>query len=322
MQPRRVFLSSVIRDFTAERQAAREAVLLLRECPVMAEDFGARSLSPRHACLEAVRTCDVFVAIFGARYGTVISSSGISVSEEEFLEARRLGKDMLCFVQAGIRSEAPQASLVQRVQDYESGLLTGRFDSAALLKDLLTRSLHDLLWRRRPSQERARQVLNALGWGERGTPASGPSLGVALVPGDSAYPGRAPRRLEHAVPRSRLLQAAFDSRSAVFDRRFPVETHDQRRDCVVFRQTRGPGGETARIIEDHAQGALVLWSSLSSRASRRLLVDQAEVEEFVARALRLASVVYATTVPLTSDRRCSQTVFSAGKSVSSSDTER
>ena len=145
MLPRRVFLSSVIRDFTAERQAARDAVLLLRQNPVMAEDFGARPMSPRRACLEAVRTSDVFVGIFGARYGTVIPSSGISVSEEEFLEARRLGKDVLCFVQTGVRPEPPQAALLRRVQDYESGFLTARFASAAALKEQLIRSLHDLL---------------------------------------------------------------------------------------------------------------------------------------------------------------------------------
>ena len=150
MLPRRVFLSSVIRGFTAERRAAREAVELLRQRPIMAEDFGAQPVSPRRACLEAVRTSDVFVAIFGARYGSVIPSSGISVSEEEFLEARRLGKDMLCFVQVGVRPEAPQTVLLRRVQDYESGFLTARFESPSVLKDQLIRSLGDLLRRQCP----------------------------------------------------------------------------------------------------------------------------------------------------------------------------
>ena len=149
MQPRRVFLSSVVRGFTAERQAARDAVLLLRQSPVMAEDFGAQSLSPRRACLEAVRTSDVFVALLGLRYGSVIPSLGISVSEEEYLEARRLEKDMLCFVEAGVRADPRQALFIKRVQDYESGFLTGRFDSASTLKDQLIRSLHYLLWQDR-----------------------------------------------------------------------------------------------------------------------------------------------------------------------------
>lgn len=144
MLPSRVFLSSVIRGFAAERQAAREAVELLRAHPIMAEEFGALPMSPRQACLEAVRTSDVFVAIFGARYGTVIPSTGISVSEEEFLEARRLGKDMLCFVHVGVRPEPAQAAFVRRVQDYETGFLTARFDRPSMLKDQLIASLYRL----------------------------------------------------------------------------------------------------------------------------------------------------------------------------------
>ena len=54
MPPARVFISSVMRDFEAEREAARAAVESLRLQPVMAEDFGARSLAlPFYPQLEA-----------------------------------------------------------------------------------------------------------------------------------------------------------------------------------------------------------------------------------------------------------------------------
>ncbi|HEX6507745.1 MAG TPA: DUF4062 domain-containing protein [Chloroflexota bacterium] len=124
----KVFISSVISGFEDERQAARSAVESLRLVPIMAEkDFGAKPYASQQACLEGVRQSDVNVGIFGKRYG-FIAGSGESVTEEEFGEARRHGKNILCFVQSGDR-EPEQQTFLDRIGRYEEGYFFDFFHS-------------------------------------------------------------------------------------------------------------------------------------------------------------------------------------------------
>src|SRR5260221_4248509 len=143
MNARRVFISSVIRDFGAERKAARAAVESLRQIPIMAEDFGAKPSSAQAACLEGVRDCDMYIGIFGARYGYV-GKSGISATAEEFNEARQKGRDILCFVLEG-KKEAEQEAFLQTVKGYETGYHVAFFGNLVELKDKIVQRLHDLI---------------------------------------------------------------------------------------------------------------------------------------------------------------------------------
>ena len=86
----RAFLSSVIKDFGTYRESARRGALLVGMEPVMAEDFPALPVSPQSACLDGVRSSDVYVGVLASRYGDV-GESGLSPTEEEFEEATRLG---------------------------------------------------------------------------------------------------------------------------------------------------------------------------------------------------------------------------------------
>ena len=142
MIQRRVFISSVMGGFSAERTAARRAVETLRHLPVMAEDFGATATSPQVACLEGVRQSDIYVGVFGERYGTRVAS-GLSPTEEEFREAERRGLDMLCFVVKGPR-DSDQCQFIDSIKDYEHGKMLAFYESADELKDLITRALNDL----------------------------------------------------------------------------------------------------------------------------------------------------------------------------------
>ena len=108
----RVFVSSVIDGYEDYRKAAKEAIRLLGDTPVMAEyDFGAKPMTPREACLEGVRGSDVYAGLFGSRYGYV-TDRGISATEEEFEEAQRrglpavLGELWNCHVLSGITTGA------------------------------------------------------------------------------------------------------------------------------------------------------------------------------------------------------------------------
>ncbi|QDV73216.1 DUF4062 domain-containing protein [Botrimarina mediterranea] len=138
----RVFVSSVMQGFEAERAAARRAIELLRHDAVMAESFGAQPQSSQSSCLERVRSSDVFIGIFGRRYGQV-APSGMAVCEEEFEEARRRGLRILVYVSKE-EKEANQVAFLKRVGDYNNGYFYGSYSTPAELQERVVQGLNDL----------------------------------------------------------------------------------------------------------------------------------------------------------------------------------
>ena len=135
----RIFVSSVITGFEEYRAAARRAVELLGFNPVMAEDLPAQSMTPQQACLEGVRMSDLYVGVLGRRYGTP-AASGRSPTEEEFEEARSLSKPVLVFATREGMEEA-QVAFLDRIRNWDEGVLYARFETQEQLKDEITRAL-------------------------------------------------------------------------------------------------------------------------------------------------------------------------------------
>lgn len=136
----RVFISSIISGFTDFRSAARRAVELTGNIPIMAEDFGARPDAPQAACLSGVRESDVYILVIGSRYGTR-TMSGVAPTEEEFGEAQRLRLPILAF-KTTEDIEPDQAEFVRRVSPaWEEGITYARFTSPDDLKEEVIRAL-------------------------------------------------------------------------------------------------------------------------------------------------------------------------------------
>jgi len=139
----KVFVSSLIRGYEEYRAAARDAITVLGEVPVMAEhDFGAKPVTPREACLEGVRQSDVYVGLFGGRYGHV-SEGGMSATQEEFEEARRRGLAILVFEQ-DVEKQEEQRDLLSAIKGYEEGYFVDVYGSPEELKDKVIRALANL----------------------------------------------------------------------------------------------------------------------------------------------------------------------------------
>jgi predicted ATPase len=79
----RVFVSSTIEELAAERAAVREAIEGLRLTPVLFE-LGARPHPPRELYRSYLEQSDVFVGIYGDRYGWVAPDMEISGLEDEY----------------------------------------------------------------------------------------------------------------------------------------------------------------------------------------------------------------------------------------------
>jgi len=139
----RIFISSLISGFEANRTAARRAVTTLRHDPIMAEDFGAQPHSPQAACLQGLRGSDMVVLILGEHYGFVPPGSSLSATHQEYREARDT-KPVLAFVEQGISPGPEQAGFISEVEAWEGGLFRGGFLKADDLQEAVTRALHDV----------------------------------------------------------------------------------------------------------------------------------------------------------------------------------
>jgi Domain of unknown function (DUF4062) len=111
---RRVFVSSLITDMPAERAAVRAGVETVGATPVMFEDLGPQDVSAEQAYLSGVRSSDIYVGMWGPRYG-VRMPDGYSATHAEFLEAERNGLRLCLFVhgEASGEMDGAQRDLIQ-----------------------------------------------------------------------------------------------------------------------------------------------------------------------------------------------------------------
>ena len=94
----KVFISSTYKDLIDYRAAAIAAVEGTSYQAVKMEVFGARSDEPLKACLDEIGQSDLFIGIYAHRYGYVPKDAEISITEMEYLHAKKLDKPIYCFV--------------------------------------------------------------------------------------------------------------------------------------------------------------------------------------------------------------------------------
>src|SRR4051794_6347542 len=141
----RVFVSSTIEELAAERSAVRDAVTRLRLTPVLFE-LGARPHPPRDLYRAYLTQSDVFVGIYGERYGWIAPDMAISGLEDEF--ELSTGMPRLLYVRRNAPTrESRLAELITRMQA-ESGASTTPYEDAADLGERVADNLAVLLTER------------------------------------------------------------------------------------------------------------------------------------------------------------------------------
>jgi len=101
MQRKKVFISSVQSEFTVERQIlfdylASDALLGKFFEPFIFERTPAKGQSAQKVYLDQVRACDIYIGLFGERYG-VEDTTGISPTEREYNLSAELHKTRLIY---------------------------------------------------------------------------------------------------------------------------------------------------------------------------------------------------------------------------------
>ena len=282
-----VFISSLIRDMTAYRSAARRAVESLGHRPVLAEDFGALPTSPQVACLRGLRQSEVVVLILGNEYGAV-QPSGLSATHEEYREARDR-KPVLAFVQRGGSTEAQQQAFIAEVQGWASGLFRGEFGTPDELGAGITRALHEWEMSRAvgpldPSEllRRATELIP-----EREA-FSEPRIVVTVAAGPT-QPVLRPAEVEDPAFGQALLQQALFGPLPLFDakRGSTTELTGHALVCRQIAQSRG-----AAWLSVSEQGDLVFSLPLSGARGALPVILEEDVAARLHSAIAYAAWVY------------------------------
>jgi ATP-dependent DNA helicase RecG len=145
---KRIFVSSVQKEFAAERTALRDYVrsdpLLKRFFEVfLFEDFPASDRLTDAVYLQEVASCDLYVGLFGDEYGAE-DAAGFSPTEREFNQATTLGKPRLIYVK-GTNDKAKHPKMKALIRQAGGELIRRRFNTIEELCSALYASLVDHL---------------------------------------------------------------------------------------------------------------------------------------------------------------------------------
>ena len=121
MKPLRIFISSVQKEFSADRIALRDWLrndtLMHRFFePFLFEDVPAADRRADEVYLDEVAGCDIYVGLFGDEYGYE-DAEGVSPTEREFALATARNKTRLIFVRGAddLSRHAKMQALIGRV---------------------------------------------------------------------------------------------------------------------------------------------------------------------------------------------------------------
>jgi len=136
MTPIRIFISSVQKEFAAERAALRDYLhgdALMRRFfePFLFEDAPAVDRRADAMYLNEVRKCDLYLGLFGDDYGYE-DADGLSPTEREFNRATDLSKHRLIFVK-GEKDNTKHPKMQALIRRAGSELIRRRFASSAEL---------------------------------------------------------------------------------------------------------------------------------------------------------------------------------------------
>jgi Domain of unknown function (DUF4062) len=93
-----IFISSTWEDLKEHRAMVIESLQKLQARVHCMEYFGASPKTAKEKSIERVRSSDIFIGILGTRYGSIDKETGKSITELEYMEARKSNKPTLMYL--------------------------------------------------------------------------------------------------------------------------------------------------------------------------------------------------------------------------------
>jgi hypothetical protein len=150
MEQLEVFISSTQKDLQAERDRAEDVIADLGHDCLRAETFSAPGVSPEEACREMASRCDIYIGIFGSRYGDKMPGPGCSATEMEYLEARaRNPGKVLVYLKNTSSVDDEQQRFLSEVQNFSRGYFRHkRFENTEELAEQIRRDVPNWITQR------------------------------------------------------------------------------------------------------------------------------------------------------------------------------
>ncbi len=122
MERLKVFISSTQKDLQQERNSAEEIIAKLGHDCLRAETFDSPGFSSEDACRIMSSNCDIYIGIYGERYGSIVPKLGISATEMEYKEARshNPGK-VFVYIKKVDNIDLEQKKFLEEVQNFSNG---------------------------------------------------------------------------------------------------------------------------------------------------------------------------------------------------------
>jgi len=93
-----VFVSSTFTDMQTYRRKVQDALTQLETIVRGMEQFGSKPGSPVDECIQVVRSCRLYIGVFGMRYGSIPDGYDKSMTELEYEEAQKLSLPSLIYI--------------------------------------------------------------------------------------------------------------------------------------------------------------------------------------------------------------------------------
>ena len=93
-----IFVGSTFEDMKDYRRAVENVLTQLEMIVMNMEHFGSKSGTPVDECLAVIRTCQIYIGIFGMRYGSIPEGYELSMIHLEYEEAQRCKLPSLIYI--------------------------------------------------------------------------------------------------------------------------------------------------------------------------------------------------------------------------------
>jgi hypothetical protein len=117
-----VFVSSIVSGMESLRASVKQLIEdELGYDVVISEVEGSKTRTPVRQCKKWSFECDIYIGIFGSKYGSIIPNQGVSVTEIEFNEARKDNPEKVLIYVAEGEKDTRQKDFIKRLEDFSEG---------------------------------------------------------------------------------------------------------------------------------------------------------------------------------------------------------
>lgn len=124
-------------DLKTERDAVTEVINQIRAIPIKMEFFTARSQTSEEVCFEEVINSNLYVGIFGEKYGFVPSTKNpknLSVTAMEFEKAKEQGIPTFIFIKNIEKRDPSLTDFLTKISDFNHGVFRKTYGDIQDLK--------------------------------------------------------------------------------------------------------------------------------------------------------------------------------------------